>query len=459
MTTGLLAVALPTMARELDIADGLLLWPASIYGLTCGCSLLIAGSVADIVGSRRVYIAGCFLLTGFVLGSGLAQNFTQLVVFRAGQGIAASMCLPTAISLLASSLPVGKRRNVGFAFAGASQPLGYSIGLFLGGFFVDSVGWRCGWYMSAAASFVVFLAAVFGIPTRAGGRSLSGSVWKRLAWDIDWVGAVLASACFGMLSYVLAVISDDSQRIKHTTQIVLLCVAGGCLPSFILWVQHQEKHGKPALIPNSLWKELAFSSICVMVFLTWAIVHSLEYLFSLFFQEVQGLSAIETSVRFIPNIAIGIVQTLAVGLVLHRTSVYWVVFVACLLTALSPLLMALNNPAWSYWYAAFWAVLLSPISGDILFVVSALVITGSFPDNTHALAGAVFNTLSQFGASVGLAAVSLISSTVSRQSHAPADLVQGYRACFWTLLGAAAFTCMTGAFGLRRVSDKGMKKE
>ncbi|KAK1963868.1 MFS general substrate transporter [Colletotrichum sublineola] len=459
MTTGLLAVALPTMARELDIADGLLLWPASIYGLTCGCSLLIAGSVADIVGSRRVYIAGCFLLTGFVLGSGLAQNFTQLVVFRAGQGIAASMCLPTAISLLASSLPVGKRRNVGFAFAGASQPLGYSIGLFLGGFFVDSVGWRCGWYMSAAASFVVFLAAVFGIPTRAGGRSLSGSVWKRLAWDIDWVGAVLASACFGMLSYVLAVISDDSQRIKHTTQIVLLCVAGGCLPSFILWVQHQEKHGKPALIPNSLWKELAFSSICVMVFLTWAIVHSLEYLFSLFFQEVQGLSAIETSVRFIPNIAIGIVQTLAVGLVLHRTSVYWVVFVACLLTALSPLLMALNNPASSYWYAAFWAVLLSPISGDILFVVSALVITGSFPDNTHALAGAVFNTLSQFGASVGLAAVSLISSTVSRQSHAPADLVQGYRACFWTLLGAAAFTCMTGAFGLRRVSDKGMKKE
>ncbi|KAK2052046.1 putative transporter [Colletotrichum caudatum] len=456
MTTGLLAVALPTMARELDISDGLLLCPRP--SLTCGCSLLIAGSVADIVGSRQVYIAGCLLLTGFVLGSGLAESFTQLIVFRAGQGIAASMCLPTAISLLASSLPVGKRRNVGFAFAGASQPLGYSIGLFLGGFFVDSVGWRCGWYMSAAASFVVFLAAVFGIPTQAGG-SVSRSVWQRLAYDIDWVGAVLASACFGMLSYVLAVVSNDRQSIKHSTQIVLLCIAGACLPSFLLWVQHQENRGRPALIPNSLWKELAFSSICIMVFLTWAIVHSLEYLFSLFFQEVQGLSAVETSIRFIPNIAIGIIQTLAVGLVLHRTSVYWVVLVACLLTALSPLLMAINDPAWTYWYAAFWAVLLSPISGDILFVVSALIITGSFPDNTHALAGAVFNTLSQFGASVGLAAVSLISSTVAKQSHAPADLLQGYRACFWTLLGAATLTCMAGAFGLGRMSDKGMKKE
>lgn len=163
---------------------------------------------------------------------------------------------------------------------------------------------------------------------------------------------------------------------------MLLSVAGACLPSFLFWVQRQEKLGKPALIPNSLWQELAFSSICLMVFLTWAIVHSLEYLFSLLyvtmtsgrspitanpplsFQEVQGLSAVQTSVRFIPNVAIGIVQTLAVGLILHRTSVYWVVFLSCLLTALSPLLMALNNPAWTYWYTGFWAVLLSPISGD-----------------------------------------------------------------------------------------------
>lgn len=95
----------------------------------------------------------------------------------------------------------------------------------------------------------------------------------------------------------------------------------------------------------------------------------------------------------------------------------------------------------------------------VLFVVSALIITASFPDDTHALAGAVFNTLSQFGSSVGLAAVSLISSAVAQQSHAPARLLEGYRACFWFLLGAAIFTCMVGGFGLRRMSNKGMKTE
>jgi len=95
----------------------------------------------------------------------------------------------------------------------------------------------------------------------------------------------------------------------------------------------------------------------------------------------------------------------------------------------------------------------------VLFGLSALIITASFPDSTHALAGAVFNTLSQFGASVGLASVSLISSTVAKRSHTPSDLLQGYRACFWTLLGAAIFTCLAGGFGLKRMSEKGMKKE
>lgn len=186
---------------------------------------------------------------------------------------------------------------------------------------------------------------------------------------------------------ICRVVSDDSQRIHDAPQIALLSIGVACLPLFVFWVQRQEQRGKPALIPNSLWKDLAFSSICIMVFLTWAIVHSLEYLFSLLyvtispkrmlfvadrtfsFQEVQGLSAVQTSVRFIPNVVIGIVQTLAVGLVLHRVSVYWVVLISCLLTALSPLLMALNDPGWTYWYAGFWAVLLSPISGDSEYIL------------------------------------------------------------------------------------------
>ncbi|KAI9688299.1 MAG: hypothetical protein M1820_010281 [Bogoriella megaspora] len=472
MTTGLLAVALPRMASDLHLSDGLLLWPASVYGLTSGCSLLIAGSIADIVGSRIVYLIGCLALSLFVLGSGLSQTSTQLIVFRGGQGIAVSMCLPTAMSLLTLYLPLGRRRNAGFAFVGAGQPLGYSIGLFLGGFFVDSIGWRYGWYMSAAVALAVLIVGVFGLPMHAADGVRSSRV-KKIVTEVDWVGAIVASAGLGMLSYVLAVVANRSSSIKEATQIALLCVAAICLPFFIFWMKRQQRLGKPALIPNYVWKKLAFSSICIMVFLTWAVVQTLEYFFSLYFQKVQKLSATQTSIRFIPNVVIGIVLSVAIGMVLHRASAYWIILLVCCLTAISPLLMALVEPTWSYWYATFWAVLLSPLSGDVLFVISGLIITNTFPEGTQALASAVFNTISQFGTAAGLAIMAVISSSVSQDyaqrrnipvetsanDYGPDILLEGYRASYWACFGFSLLTCGIGALGLKGVANKGMKKD
>jgi MFS family permease len=140
-----------------------------------------------------------------VLASGLSRTSSQLIIFRGFQGIAVSLCLPTATSILTESFPNGKRRNAGFAFLGAGQPTGYSIGLFLGGFFVDTIGWRYGWYMSAVVAFVVFAVGFFALPKNSGrDKARQEFSWRRLIDEIDWVGIVLASACLGILSYVLA---------------------------------------------------------------------------------------------------------------------------------------------------------------------------------------------------------------------------------------------------------------
>ncbi|KAK7707403.1 hypothetical protein SLS57_009273 [Botryosphaeria dothidea] len=136
------------------------------------------------------------------------------------------------------------------------------------------------------------------------------------------------------------------------------------------------------------------------------------------FQEVQTLSALQTSVRFLPNAVMGIILSVGTGLILHRFSAYWIVLLASLVTAISPLLLAITNPDWSYWYTLFWAVMLSAIAADVLFVVSNLIITSIFPPSTQALAGAVFNTVSQFGTAVGLAIMGVISSNVIKR-HLP----------------------------------------
>ena len=152
------------------------------------------------MGCRPIYLAGCFLTGCFVLGCGLARTGIELIMFRGMQGIALALCLPTSVGILANTVPSGKRRNVAFACMGLGQPLGFSIGLVLGGVFVDTVGWRVGWYGCACLLFIMLLVGIFSIPRE---RLRQKATMKRLMTEIDWVGALLATACLAMLSYVL----------------------------------------------------------------------------------------------------------------------------------------------------------------------------------------------------------------------------------------------------------------
>lgn len=148
-----------------------------------------------------MFLVGCGLFVAFTLACGLARTGVQLIIFRALLGVAISMCLPSAVSIITHAFPPGKRRNIGFASMGAGQPLGYSVGLVLGGVFTDSIGWRYGYYLSAIINFVLFGAAIWGLPRDHSWAQVS---WRRLWDDIDWIGAIILSISLGLLSYVLA---------------------------------------------------------------------------------------------------------------------------------------------------------------------------------------------------------------------------------------------------------------
>lgn len=202
MTTGLLATSLPDMASNLHLSDALMLWPASIFGLTGGCTFIPAGAIADVVGSRPVHLFGCLFLSLCILACGLARTGPELIIFRGLQGVAASCCLPTAISILTQTFSPGRRRTRGLVLQGAAQPVGYSAGLFLGGLFADTIGWRWGWYISAMICVSVFVAGLWAIPH--GRKSQTPFTWRHIILGVDWIGALLASACLGLISYVLA---------------------------------------------------------------------------------------------------------------------------------------------------------------------------------------------------------------------------------------------------------------
>ena len=167
----------------------------------CGCTLLLAGSVADIVGRQKTFLVGCVLFSGFTLGCGLSKTSVSLIVFRGCQGAAISLCLTTAVGIITNSFPPSSRRNIAFACTGAASPVGYTLGLVLGGLFVGSIGWRWAYYLATIANTVLFGSAIWGLP---GDESRQGNIWKRMAGEIDWIGAFIATASISLLSYTMA---------------------------------------------------------------------------------------------------------------------------------------------------------------------------------------------------------------------------------------------------------------
>jgi Na+/melibiose symporter-like transporter len=348
-----------------------------------------------------------------------------------------------------------------FAAMGAGQPVGFSIGLTVGGVLVDSPAtWRAGFYVAAGINTVALFLSIGGLPRVRREEPMS---WARLRKEIDWTGAILLSTSLGMLSYVFAALTGAVSNITRPASITLLVAAIVLMAAFVFWVGRQERLGRPAIIPNSLWRNKVFTSICLDVFLLWGAFNATETLLTFFFQEVQMLSATNTSIRFLPAPIVGTVVNLLMGAMIHRVRANWAIILATLISCVSPILTAVMGPSDSYWEFVFPSIALNALGPDVLFTASNLIITDAFPDRTQALAGGVFNTVAQIGKSVGLALSAVIAASVSAKAdhHQPEQLVllEGYQAAWWFILGITALTIVISAIGLRGIGRIGLKRE
>ncbi|KAK8080314.1 hypothetical protein PG997_008132 [Apiospora hydei] len=461
MGSGILVSAIPQIARDVNLQRGLELWPAAVYALAAGCLLLIFGALADsVVGAKPMWVAGSYLFCAFTVALGFAQTGPQVIALRTLLGASIAMCLPTAVGLITLTFPhKGTWRNVAFAMNGMGQPLGFALGLVLGGIFTDTIGWRWAYYMMAGINFVLSTASIWSLPHKPvrTGKTLA----TRLA-EIDWVGAVMLSAALGLLMYVLAMTTSSYLSIGYAQNAALLAVSLALLIAFPFWMHWQTLKGRPALIPNRLWRNATFTSVCINVFFCWAALNGLEYFTTLYFQEVEGLSALQSSLRFIPHPILGALTNIATAYLISRVKVQTLTTVSAVATIVPPVLMATIRVGENYWFAPFWVLLLSPMNPDVLFTASNLVISEAFPPELQSLAGGVFNEVAQFGNSVGLAVTAAIAASVTEHSHSvdsKAALMEGYRAAFWTIFAATGLVTIVSYVGFRKGGTVGKKND
>lgn len=259
-------------------------------------------------------------------------------------------------------------------------------------------------------------------------------------------------------------ITGNRASIRNPSSIALLSISFALIPTFVWWVGRQERLNRPAIIPNSLWRNRVFTAICLSVFLTWGSFNALETILTFYFQDVQHLTATEASLRFLPAPVSGALSNIVVGLIVHKVHANWLCLGGTAIAASAPLVMAFATPTSPYWTTAFIANISNPVGADSLFTVANLLITSVFPPKTQALAGGVFNTVSQIGKSVGLAlnavlAASVTAKTLYADKESPEALMRGYNATFWFCLGLIALTFNTCLWGLRDVGKVGHKRD
>jgi len=200
---GIIVVGLPAITSTLKLEGALLLWPTSVFYLTAGSCLMLAGSVADVVGTKPMILAANILLVASALACGLARTGNELIAFRGLQGVASAMAVPASVSIISTNVAHGRARNLGFSCLGFASPLGFLLGLVLGGLFVDTVGWRPAFYLAGATTAVSCVFGVWVLPQDRQSRP-ARVILKQLALDIDWVGTIVLSTGIATLSYVLA---------------------------------------------------------------------------------------------------------------------------------------------------------------------------------------------------------------------------------------------------------------
>ncbi len=272
-------VALPTIGRKLHFAESNLQWVVTAYGLTYAGFLLLGGRAADLLGRRRLLIAGLIIFTGASLGGGLATSDTFLIVMRGIQGLGSALVLPAALSTVMNMFPEGAERNKALGIWGGVGALGGTVGLLAGGVLTTYVGWRYIFLFNVPIGVVALVLIPRLIP-----ESRVGAARRRY----DPFGAVSITAA--LLVFVYA-ISQAPQAGWAAPQTVAMLVAGAALLAVFFVI---ETKVEAPLLPLRLFRLGSVAGSNAAGFLLGTSFLTFVFVGTLYMQQVLGFSALAT---------------------------------------------------------------------------------------------------------------------------------------------------------------------
>jgi EmrB/QacA subfamily drug resistance transporter len=404
-------VALPHIQTALGFSGSNLEWVVNAYTLAFGGLLLLGGRSGDLLGRRRIFIAGILLFSLASLAGGFANDQAWLLTARSIQGIGAAFAAPTALSLIAVTFPEGPPRNRAMGVYAAMSVAGGAVGLIAGGLLVNYASWRWVLFVNVPIGLLVAFLATRVLPE-------SG----RRTGRFDLPGAITGTLGLASLVYGLSNAATSQNGVSHwgDTKVIVSLVAAVVLLVAFGFI---ETRSKQALVPLRVLRSRDRTGAYLVSLCVGTALFGMFFFLTIFVQNVWGYSALKTGIAYLPMIAtimaasgiasqlvsrIGAFPLLAAGGVVSSGGMFW--------------LSRINEHS-SYAGGLLGPMMVTALGMGLLFVPMSLVALVKVPDHDAGVASSLLNTGQQVGGSIGLAilgtvAWSAVANSVRSQTAA-----------------------------------------
>ncbi|MFJ9421205.1 MFS transporter [Streptomyces sp. NPDC101249] len=426
-----LNVALPAMQKELHASTSGLQWTIDAYTLVLASLLMLAGSTADRIGRRRVFMAGLVVFGVGSLLCSLAPNLDALIAFRMIQAVGGSMLNPVAMSIITNTFTDPRERARAIGVWGAVVGISMAAGPLVGGVLVDSVGWRSIFWINLPVALVALLLTLRFVPESRAPR----------ARRPDPVGQVLVIALFGSLTY--AIIEAPTRGLP--TVLPFAIVAAAALAA-LLW--YEPRRDEP-LIDLRFFHSVPFSGATVIAVSAFAALGGFLFLSTLYLQNVRGLDALHAGLWMIPLALPTFLFAPVSGRLIGSRGPRPSLLIAGTAMTASALLFAAFDAETHDTLLVVGYVLFGVGFGFVNAPITNTAVSG-MPRAQAGVAAAVASTSRQLGQTLGVAVIGAVLASGVGTSSFKDTFVTAAAPGWWILVGCGAAVLVLGALSSGR---------
>jgi EmrB/QacA subfamily drug resistance transporter len=439
-------IALPSIRGDLDFSEQSLQWVPSGYLLTYGGFMLLGGRAADLIGRRRVLVAGTVVIGLSSLIGGFAESSGVLIGARLAQGVGAAMMLPAALSILTTTFKEGSDRTKALAVWGAMGGLASAAGVLLGGLLTEGLGWRWVMFVNPLAALLV-LGGIFAL--------IDGESRRAPLADFDLRGAILGTG--GMLLLVFALVEAPDQGWGALSTVAELTGALALLAAFVV---NEQRSGNP-LLPLSIFRVRGLAAANATQLVAFAGLLSMFFFLTLYMQNVLGYSPIQAGAAYLPlTFGVGVAAGIASQLV-PRVGTRPVIVIGSLVGSGGVYWLSRIPVDGSYLADLLPGLIITSLGLGAMFVAVLEAANAGVDEDRAGLAAALLNASQQVGGALGLAiftaiATSRTSNLLASHASVPESLTSGFQRA---LLASSLFFVAAAFVALRITNTRGEPME